>query len=87
MYIETSHLGTVTLRIPIIRAEQQRLSRPVEEDNMKASDYIKLALAIRDNRESTRTMIYLASFLVDLCDILKADNPKFSKERFMENCK
>lgn len=61
---------------------------------MKASDYIAIAKAIKDFEVEAPTEHYgkipcikKHMFVGRLCDILKADNPNFSKEKFLEACK
>lgn len=53
---------------------------------MKASDYIAITKAIKTHTVTTPDGEYIAvrSFVDSLCDILKADNPNFNKEKFLE---
>ena len=56
---------------------------------MLEKDYIKLARVIKDctNQAMEPAFIEREPFLEQLSDILKEDNPRFDKERFIEACK
>lgn len=54
---------------------------------MKTKQYIALAKAIKENRFVTSKgldAIATTLFLVDLCVILKEENPKFDENKFKE---
>ena len=67
---------------------------------MTRKDYVELAKAIRINTSNDfftgdfekymgnklNPIIFRDDFISDLCSILKADNPRFDKERFMIAC-
>ena len=54
---------------------------------MKASIYSKIAEAVRDNKTILFPDKYLYRQLIDdIANILAADNPKFNKEKFLEDC-
>ena len=58
---------------------------------MKKSDYLRLAQAIKENTRHVLFNNVEGEFVIDahdfvnaICDMLKADNPKFNKEKFLE---
>ncbi len=55
---------------------------------MTKKDYIKLANIIDKHTSVTEPdRITRQSFINALCDVLKADNPRFDADRFIKACK
>lgn len=55
---------------------------------MTKKDYIKLAELINDQTAiPSQQFICKEAFINGLCSILKEDNPRFDRERFIAACK
>ncbi len=61
---------------------------------MTKKDYIKLAKLISDtsnvidgNHPEGQLFIRTSNLIAGLCDILKEDNPRFDRERFITACR
>ena len=55
---------------------------------MVKKDYIKLADTIKMNTiGEDKILVDKAGLLFELCQILKDDNPRFDRERFLTACK
>ena len=52
---------------------------------MTKKDYIKIAKVIRNNSTATGKLVR-QSFIDDLCNIFKENNPNFDKVRFINAC-
>ena len=58
---------------------------------MTTKDYIKLAKLIKNctvksTRDDYSYIGFIDDFKEELCGILVSDNPRFSKEKFLEAC-
>jgi hypothetical protein len=59
---------------------------------MTKQDYIKLSTAIKSHtslikeKDDSQQLIRKDDFIMDLCDILLEDNPRFDIQKFIEAC-